>query len=103
MSVNIGKRSRLNFVDLLVDGEFEYWDLAVLPEMPEQTDDIRYQVLGGDRIDLLANKFYGSSVLWWVIAVANGMELLPTALNVGDVIRIPAPRYVNQELFKRLK
>lgn len=103
MSVTVTKRSRLNFVDLVSDGEYEYWDLAVLPEMPEQSDDLRYQVMGGDRIDLLAFKFYGSASLWWVIAVANDMELVPTAFNVGDVLRIPSPRYVNQELFKGLK
>lgn len=103
MSVPIGKRSRLNFADLLVDGEVEFWDMLVLPDLPEQSDDIRYQVMGGDRIDALANKFYGSPTLWWVIAAANELEILPTALSVGDVIRVPSPRFVNQELFKGLK
>ncbi len=103
MSVTVTKRSRLNFADLVSDGEYEYWDLVVLPEIPEQSDDTRYQVMGGDRIDLLAYKFYGSPVLWWVLAVANNMELVPTALNVGDILRVPSPRFVNQELFKGLK
>lgn len=103
MSVPVTKRSRLNFVDLLVDGSFEYWDMAVLPDMTEQSDDIRYQVVDGDRIDALADKFYSSPTLWWVIAVANGLEILPTDLNTGDIIRIPSPRFVNQELFKGLR
>ena len=35
------------------------------------------------------------------LKVANGMEELPTALNVGDEIRIPSPRYVLQVYFKK--
>jgi len=37
----------------------------------------------------------------WVIAVANDMEILPTDLNAGDTIRVPSPRYVLTQLFKR--
>jgi hypothetical protein len=103
VSIPISKRSRLNFTDLLADGEFEYWDMAVMPVLSEQTDDIRYQVLDGDRVDLLADKFYGSPTLWWVLAVANDMEILPTDMSTGDIIRVPSPRYVTQELFKGLK
>lgn len=103
MAVAVGKRSRLNFAELLVDGDVEFWDMLVLPDLPEQSDDVRYQVMGGDRIDSLATKFYGSPTLWWVIAAANGLEILPTALSAGDIIRIPSPRFVNQELFKGLK
>ena len=101
--IPVTKRSRLNFTDLLVDGDIEFWDMAVLPEIVEQTDDLRYQVVDGDRIDLLAARFYGSATLWWVIAVANEMELLPTEISSGDFIRIPSARYVTQELFKGLK
>jgi len=49
----------------------------------------RYQVKAGDRIDLLAEKFYGNSSYWWVIANANPEVFYPEDLTPGDVIRIP--------------
>ena len=79
----------------------EFWDLLDLPEIIVQSDDLQYTVLGFDRIDQLSYKFYGSPVLWWVIAAANNMELLPNALYIGQVLRIPAPRYVLQQLFQK--
>ena len=83
--------------------DVEFFDLTDYPEIPLQHDDIQYAVTGVDRIDTLAAKFYGDEVLWWVIALANDMELLPRDLNVTDVLRIPSPRYVLQELFKPKK
>lgn len=103
MSVQVGRYSRLRFGDLgIIDG-VEFWDVLDLPDLPDQVDDLSYQVQGGDRIDQLATRFYGDPVLWWVIAAANDFELLPTALNEGDIIRIPAPRFVLQELFNDAK
>ena len=103
MAVNIGIRSRLQFSDLLkVDG-VEFWDLDPYPKVPEQNDDIYIQLSYIDRIDLLAANYYGDPNLWWVIAVANGMELLPTDFQPGRVIRIPSPRYVADTLFARVQ
>ena len=90
MGVRIPTKSRLQLGNLINYKGVEFWDLLVLPEIPERNDDLSYTVVGGDRIDLIAYRQYGDSTLWWVIAVANNLELLPTALNVGDVIRIPA-------------
>jgi hypothetical protein len=100
MAVRVPRFSRLRFGELAeVDG-VSFWDVLDLPEIPAQPDDILYTVLGHDRIDLLAYRFYKDSRLWWVVAVANEMEDLPTELNEGDTIRIPSPRYVLQVLFK---
>lgn len=100
MAVRIAVNSRLRFGELLLAEGVEFWDVVDLPEVPEQPDDISYQVRGGiiERIDRLATRFYGDPTLWWVIAVANDMEIVPTHLNEGDIIRIPSPRYVTQEL-----
>lgn len=101
MAVEIKNNSRLRFSRLVETGGFTYWDTFELPTIPIQTDDIQYTVRSTDRIDLLANRFYGDPVLWWVIAVANDMEFLPNDLLSSEVIRIPAPRYVAQQLFGR--
>jgi nucleoid-associated protein YgaU len=103
MSVQVVQNSRLRFADLgLIDG-IEFWDVVDLPDLPEQPDDITYQVQSGDRLDRLANRFYGDPVLWWVIAAANDLEILPTDLNDGSFLRIPSPRFVVQQLFRDAK
>ena len=100
MSVNIKNNSRLQFGTLLSIDGFEFWDLLQLPSFSSQPDDTFYTVLGTDRIDLLANKFYGDPILWWVLALANDLELLPTELNVGMVLRVPSSRSVQSLLFQ---
>lgn len=90
MGVRIPTNSRLRLGSLINFDGVEFWDLLVLPPVPSHPQDIEYTVKGGDRIDNLAYRFYGDSTLWFIIAVANDMELLPVDLNVGDVIRIPA-------------
>lgn len=83
-----------------LDG-FEFWNLLELPTIPSQPDDTTYQVKTGDRIDLIAVQYYGDPILWWVIAVANDMEFIPTDLNVGRVLRIPSSRYIQQSFFQK--
>lgn len=100
MAVSVRLRSRLRFGNLIQIDGFEFWDLLQLPTIPPQPDDILYQVKDTDRIDLLAFKFYGDSILWWVLAVANNLEFLPTDFNTVSVLRVPSQRYVQQVLFK---
>lgn len=101
MAVEIVARSRLLFADLLsVDG-VEFWDTLVLPPNPPRGDDVIHTVIGSDRIDLLAQRYYQDPVLWWVIAWANDMEILPTDLKVGEDIRIPSPKFVQSLLARR--
>lgn len=94
MAVVISKNSRLRTVALVTVSEYTYWDLGVWYDIPVQPDEIQYTPLIDDRIDLLAYKFYGDPVLWWILAVANGMEELPTDLKYGSSIRVPSKAYV---------
>lgn len=43
----------------------------------------------GDRLDKLANQFYGDDELWWIIAIANGIAY-PLGIKPGTVIRVPS-------------
>lgn len=97
----IARRSRLRFSSLNSSEGFEFWDLTIFPTIPEQPDDLQYQVTSADRLDLLAYRFYGDQIYWWVLAVANGLELVQTEFNVGLVLRIPAPRWVSDNLFEK--
>lgn len=103
MSVNIARRSRLRFSELLTSDGFEFWDFPDYPTVPQQPDDLVYQVTSVDRLDLLAFRFYNDPIYWWVIAVANGLELIQGELHVGTVLRIPSPRYVSANLFATAK
>ena len=99
MTVRVKKRSWLRFGELAKIDGIEFWDIVDLPTIPEQPDDIQHVVEAHDRFDLLANRYYGDPVTKWVILVANGLELEPSDLNEGDVLRIPAPRYVLNQLY----
>lgn len=57
------------------------------PGLPNQF--LHYQVVYGDRMDMLANKFFGDPTLWWVIADSNPEVFYPADLAIGSIIRIP--------------
>ena len=58
------------------------------PDIPLDDSDDFISVIDGDRVDLVANRYYGDVSLWWVIAKANGIKG-KAALTPGDVLRIP--------------
>lgn len=99
MSISIPRKSRLRFKTFVEVNGIQFWDLDNLPTIPLSADDFYYFVRATDRMDLLATRFYGDPNLWWVIAVANDMDILPTNLQVGTTIRIPSPSYVTGGLF----
>jgi nucleoid-associated protein YgaU len=103
MTVSIGKKSRLQFAPLLTEEGIEFWDLPTYPEILKQPDDGVYTVKDNDRIDSIAFRVYGEERLWWVLAVANDLELVPTELVVGADLRIPSPRYINQVYLAQAK
>jgi hypothetical protein len=98
-TIPLALHSRLRFGNLLTIQGVVQWDTLYLPTFAPRSDDISYQVQYTDRIDNLANRFYGDPVLWWVIAVANNMEILPIDLNPASTLRIPSKDYVLRQLF----
>jgi len=61
------------------------------PEIPKDVNDIYAITTEGDRLDLLAQQFYGNTDLYWVIASANP-DIIPQNslfIPVGTEIRIP--------------
>lgn len=102
MAVDVKNSSRLILGDLLLIDGFEFWDILDLPDFSSQPNDISYTVKDGDAIDDLANRFYQDHMLWWVIAWANGLELLPVDLIPNSVISIPNRDFVRNKLLKGL-
>lgn len=60
-------------------------------EIKESNRDIYYAVEKGyeNRLDLIANKFYGTPLMYWAIAVMNHIDN-PLDVPSGVVLRIPA-------------
>jgi len=70
------------------------------PDIKELPTDIVIQVKYGDRLDLLANKYYNDGSLWWVIAKANALPGDSYYINLDQKIRIPI-NYLN--IIKKLR
>lgn len=74
-----------------------YFDIANLRKLNlklERSGDIRLTMSDGDRLDVLADQYYGNQMLWWVIAYRNDMTLPIMQINAGVKIVIPDPSYV---------
>ena len=57
---------------------------TVIPRTIEKRDDDIYIITQEtDRLDLLAQQFYGESKLWWIIAQANNINGANIGLDGG--------------------
>ena len=73
------------------------------PDIPLSFNDIYVYTDEGDRFDILAQRFYKDSSLWWIISTANE-ELTQDSLVIPlqRQIRIPADPNAAIEEFNRL-
>lgn len=53
------------------------------------TNDTYIETITPERLDALANQFYGDTSLWWVIAAANGIGKGTIRVPIGMILRIP--------------
>lgn len=66
-----------------------YYTNNIYPDIPTDINDIYIISTMTDRLDVLAQDFYGDSTLYWIIACANnipGDSLIP---EPGTQLRIP--------------
>jgi len=103
MGVEVNSSSRLLFADFLSSEGIEFWDTVVLPDAKPRQDDIQHIVSSADRIDLLAYRYYSDARLWWVIAWANNLEILPTDLKENVQLRIPSKGFVEAQLLRSVR
>ena len=67
----------------------QYYLNNIYPDV-EFTEDDNYVITTlGDRLDLLANNFYGDPSLWWIIASANSLAGDSLYPPIGIQLRIP--------------
>ncbi len=74
------------------DKTIRFYKNIIYPQVPDSNKDIYVMTTTGDRLDLLANEFYGDVKLWWIIAAANRdiIRRDSYALKPGLEIRIPS-------------
>ena len=71
---------------------------TMYPSIPIRDSDIFIYPRFGDRLDVLAYKYYKDVSLWWIIAKANGLDAAHIGLEVDNQIRIPMdiPPIINE-------
>lgn len=100
MGIRISRSSWLALTPLLRRDGTVFWDTPDLPALPSSPNDkfidIDTDYLG--RLDLIAYDYYGDETLWWVIALANDIDQIPTDMPLGTRIRIPDKATVDAAL-----
>lgn len=61
------------------------------PKFERKTSDIYLITKVSDRLDLLANQYYGDSRYWVIIAKANNLHNSTLRVPIGMRLRIPYP------------
>jgi hypothetical protein len=68
----------------------KYYKGTKYPEIPLSEDDIYVITVFGDRLDILANQYYGDSTLYWIISAANPSQSFSSMYIIeGSQLRIP--------------
>ena len=101
MSVRIDRSSRLLLSEYIQIDDIEFFDIVDLPAYTSSQDDIKHVVSDGDRMDLLAFKYYQDSALHWALTWANDMDLASSELYSGQVLAIPSVAHLQSVLGKK--
>tara|TARA_A100001515_G_scaffold111236_1_gene92290 strand:+ start:40 stop:339 length:300 start_codon:yes stop_codon:yes gene_type:complete len=59
------------------------------PTIPLQDSDKFIAVTRGQRLDTLADQYYGDQTLWWIISKANNLSGAEIQLDPSKTYRIP--------------
>lgn len=71
------------------DTKKKYLESTIYPTIKASNEDVYVISTQSDRLDLLANRYYGNPTYWWVIAVANNLNDASLSIPVGKQLRIP--------------
>ena len=67
----------------------QYLESTIYPIVKASDMDLYIISEKGDRLDLLANKYYGDQTMWWIIATANNINDATFYVEPGIQLRIP--------------
>jgi hypothetical protein len=68
----------------------KYLSSIIYPKIKPSNDDLYIISEGGDRLDILASKYYNDKTLWWIIATANNLNDASLSIVPGTQMRIPS-------------
>jgi len=72
------------------DSRKNNYQITVFRNFPEESASFYYYTwVEGDRMDILANQFFGNPAMWWTIMDYNPEIIDTFDIPVGTVIRIP--------------
>ncbi len=71
------------------DTKRKYLGSVIYPRIKASNDDMYIVSEGGDRLDILASKYYNDQNLWWIIAIANNLNDASYSIENGIQLRIP--------------
>ncbi len=89
----IGQDSRYAGCVLYVDGSDEFVGSRQRIDTTPRPDDVFHSVVEGDRVDLIAYRYWGRTDLWWVVCDYNDIAC-PVELGTGAVLRLPSLEYL---------
>jgi nucleoid-associated protein YgaU len=72
------------------DTNKQYLESTIYPKINASDNDMYIISEAGDRLDLLANKYYNDKTLWWIIATANNINDATFYVEPGLQLRIPS-------------
>jgi len=67
----------------------QYLESTIYPIVKASDTDLYIISEKGDRLDLLANKYYGDQTMWWIIATATNINNATFYVEPGIQLRIP--------------
>ena len=72
------------------DTNKQYLESTIYPKIKPTDDDLYIISEAGDRLDILANKYYKDKTKWWIIATANNINDATFYVEAGLQLRIPS-------------
>ena len=72
------------------DTKKRYLESTIYPKIKANDNDFYIISEAGDRLDLLANKYYNDKTKWWIIATANNINDATFYVEPGIQLRIPS-------------
>jgi phage tail protein X len=84
--------SRYTYTKQLKDNDTKknYLESTIYPTIKPNDNDLYIISEAGDRLDLLAYKYYKDVSMWWIIATANNLNDANFFVKPGIQLRIPS-------------
>jgi len=90
-------------IEIRYSGKPRQFKSNIYPPIPRAITDIYLISNSGDRLDILAYKYYRDQTLWWIIATANGLGKSGMIVPPGLQLRIPTDIGEIQEVYTELQ